>query len=128
MDLVKNNDQNQDIESTKGNYYRKPTCDVYESNEAYTMVFDLPGVEKQDIDVKVEKDLLVLTAECSKQAGEGYTCLRDEMIYSGFKRTFDLGKAVDNTAISANYSDGTLELTLPKREEQKTKQISIAVN
>jgi HSP20 family protein len=128
MDLVKKNNDHQEVETTKGNYYNKPQCDVYESSEAYTMVFDLPGVEKNDIDVKVEKDLLVLTAECSKKAGDGYTCLRDEMIYNGFKRTFDLGKSVDNDGIAAQYTDGTLVLTLPKREEQKTKKISIAVN
>ncbi len=128
MDIVKRNRNNENVESTKGDLYRKPDCDIYENDDAYTMYFDLPGVEKEDIEVKVEKDVLTLSADCTKKAGEDYSCLRDEMIYSGFKRSFELGDSVNSNDIRANYKDGTLQLTLPKRDEQKTHKISIAVN
>lgn len=84
---------------------------------------DIPGVEKKDLNLKVEKDTLSLTAECTKRAGEGYQCIHDEMINSGFKRSFHLGNSVNRENIEAEYSNGTLKLVLPKREEQKTKQI-----
>ncbi len=126
MDIVKK--EKHDVETTKGNIYRTPDCDIYENDNEYIIYFDIPGVEKNDISLKVEKDVLSLKAECTKKAGDNYTCLRDEMMYSGFKRTFDLGDSVNSDEIRADYQNGTLKLLLPKRETQKTRQISINVN
>ena len=126
MEIAKKEKDN--IESARGNVYKTPDCDIYENDNEYIMYFDIPGVEKNDILLKVEKDILVLTADCTKKAGENYTCLRDEMMYSGFKRTFDLGDSVDSDGIKADYKNGTLKLVLPKKEKQKTKQISINVS
>ena len=126
MEITKKDKNN--IESARGNIYKTPECDIYENDNEYIMYFDVPGVIKDDISLKVEKDVLTLTAECTKKAGENYTCLRDEMMYSGFKRSFDLGDSVDSDKINADYKNGTLKLTLPKKEKQKTKQISINVS
>ena len=126
MEIMKKDKNN--IESTKGNIYKTPECDIYENDNEYIMYFDIPGVEKDDISLKVEKDVLNLTADCTKKAGENYTCLRDEMLYSGFKRSFDLGDSVNSDEIKADYKNGTLKLILPKKEKQKTKQISINVS
>lgn len=125
MDIIKKQGNERQVESTRGNSYRSPECDIYETEEGYIMFFDIPGVEKGDLDLKVEKDTLQLTAECTKKAGEDYNCILDEMFYSGFKRSFHLGNSVDTEKIEAQYSNGTLKLILPKREEQKTKQIKI---
>ena len=127
MDIIKKEKENKSLESTRGNNYRTPECDIYETSDAYVLYFDIPGVEKDDLILKVEKDTLFLTAECTKRAGEGYDCLRDEMIYSGFRRSFQLGNSVNTESIDAEYKNGALKLTLPKREEQKTKQIKIKV-
>ena len=126
MEIMKKDKSN--VESTKGNIYKTPDCDIYENDNEYIMYFDIPGVEKDDIALKVEKDVLNLTAECTKKAGENYTCLRDEMLYSGFKRSFDLGDSVNSDDIKADYKNGTLKLILPKKEKQKTRQISINVS
>ncbi len=126
MEIIKKDKNN--VESTKGNIYKTPDCDIYENDNEYVMYFDIPGVEKDDISLKVEKDILTLTAECTKRAGENYTCLRDEMMYSGFKRSFDLGDSVNSDEINADYKNGTLKLLLPKKEKQKTRQISINVS
>ena len=128
MDIIRKEKDDKQLESTRGNTYRSPECDIYETEEGYLMFFDIPGVEKNDLNLKVEKDTLLLTAECTKKAGEGYQCLRDEMIYSGFRRSFHLGNSVDTEKIEAEYANGTLKLILPKREEQKTKQIKIQVS
>jgi len=90
--------------------------------------FDIPGVDKDKINLKVEKDILTLTAECTKKAAEDYSCISEEMDYSGFNRSFNLNKTVDADKISADYDNGTLKVILPKKEEQKTKEIKIIIN
>jgi HSP20 family protein len=128
MDLMKTEEQrDHGVQNARGNSYRTPTVDLYETDDAYLLYYDVPGVEKEDISVSVEKNVLLLRAECRKNPGENFTCLRDEMVYSSFRRSFDLGNSVDAEGISAEYADGTLKLTLPKKEEQKTRQISISV-
>lgn len=116
------------IESTRGYIYDTPACDLYENENEYKMYFDIPGVEKDEISLKVEKDILTLKAENSKKPDMGYECIRSEMKFNGYKRSFELNNAVDADKINADYQDGTLILTLPKREEQKTKEIKIKVS
>ena len=119
--------KNEKVESTRGYVYETPACDIYENENGYKMYFDLPGVEKVDVSLKVEKDVLTLKAECSKKADKGYECIREEIKYAGFKRSFELNNAVNSDKINANFENGTLVLTLPKKEEQKTKEIKIEV-
>ncbi|HOV15229.1 MAG TPA: Hsp20/alpha crystallin family protein [Spirochaetota bacterium] len=128
MDLTKRNEQeNKNVESTRGYYYYIPQTDIYETKEEYKLVFDLPGIEKDDINIKVEKDILTLTAESKKQPVECYECLRDEIDFYGYQRSFNLNGVVDNSKIIADFSDGVLTLSMPKKEEQKTKEIQIKV-
>ncbi len=127
MNLIKKEANEAKVESKKGNEYRLPAVDIVEKDSEYQMVFDLPGVEKDDIQLKVEKGVLTLTADCSKLPGAEYECIRNEMAFSGFRRSFELGDSVNGEGIAADYRNGTLKLTLPKREEQKTRQIQIRV-
>jgi len=124
----KRENEKQTIESTRGYIYESPDCDIYEADKEYRIYFDIPGVEKEDINLKVEKNVLNLTAEFLKKPGEKYECLRHEMNYTGYKRSFELGDTVDTEKIKADYNNGTLVLTLQKKEEQKTKEIKIQVN
>jgi len=129
MEIEKKRDVNKEnVESKRGYIYENPDCDIYESGNEYRIYFDIPGVEKDDINLKVEKGELTLTAESTKKPGEKYECLREEMNFGGYKRTFELGSAIDTNKINADYKNGTLVLTLPKKEEQKTKEIKIKVN
>ena len=127
MNLMKKEQREDQLESKKGNVYRSPACDILENDNEYIVYFDVPGVEKSDLNIKVEKNNLYLTAECAKNPGENYLCLRDEMIYSGFRRSFDLGESVDSEKISAEYANGTLKPVLPKKEEEKNQEIKIKV-
>jgi HSP20 family protein len=129
MQIEKNNElNNENIESKRGYVYENPDCDIYEAGNEYKIYFDLPGVEKEDINIKVEKGTLSLVAESTKKPEEKYEALREEISYSGYKRTFELGDLVDSNKINADYKNGTLVVTLPKKEEQKTKEIKIKVN
>ncbi len=119
------NKSNSMVENRKGNSYRTPPVDVFENSAEYVLYFDVPGVEKDDIDLTVEQNSLSLLAECRKSPGDGYQLLRDELVYSGFRRKFDLGDTVDPGKISAEYRNGTLKVVLPKQESQKPQRISI---
>lgn len=122
------NDNKTKVESTRGFVYDKPECDIYETDNEYKIYFDVPGVEKSDINLNVEKDVLTLTANCSKEPVKDYDCLREEMRYTGYKRSFELNNTVNTEKINADYENGSLLVTLPKREEQKTKEIQINVH
>lgn len=116
------------VENTKGLLYEKPDCDIMENDSDYTILFDIPGADKDSIDLKVEKDILTMTASCSQEVDSDFRCVHSEMGYNGYKRSFDLNNTADPDKIEANYENGTLRIKLPKREEQKTKEIKISVN
>ena len=126
--IDKRNETNNEIESTRGYYFRTPDTDIFESKDEYKLIFDIPGIEKEDINVKVEKDILTLTAETKKTPCEGYECISEEISYDGYKRSFNLNNSVDTDKIEADYVNGSLTLKLPKREEQKTKEIKISIS
>lgn len=128
MKIDKKNNTEKNIESTKGVFYDTPNCDIFENDNEFIIFFDLPGVDRDNISLKVEKDILTLTGDCSKKPAEGYNCLREEMEYYGYRRSFNLNKSVDPDKIAADYDNGTLKVKLPKKEEQKTKEIKININ
>jgi len=128
MDLLKKKEGNDAVESTRGYNYSVPDTDIFEDKDCYTITFDLPGIDKEDINLKVDKDVLTITAESKKQPLDSYEVLREEMEFGGFQRSFNLNGIVDSNKISADYTNGTLRLTLPKKEEQKTKEIQIKVS
>jgi len=128
MKIEKKINPEKSIESTKGVFYDTPNCDIYENDNEFTIYFDLPGVDKDSIKLKVEKDILTLTGDCTKKPDEGFNCVREEMEYTGYRRSFNLNKTVDADKIAADYDNGTLKVKLPKREEQKTKEIKIKIN
>ena len=114
------------VESTRGFNYISPECDIFETESDYKMVYDLPGINKEDITIKIEKDVLTVTAEC-KDNLEGYTTLSKEFADNSYTRAFNLNNSVDASNIQADFNNGVLILTLPKREEQKTKEIKINI-
>jgi len=125
MDYKKNKEKTQ---STRGCIYATPDCDIYETDNEYKIYYDMPGVEKNDINIKVEKDVLTVTADCTKKPVEGYECLRKEMRFTGYKRSFDLNNTVNTDNIKADHVNGTLILTMPKKKEQKTKEVKINIS
>jgi HSP20 family protein len=130
MDLAinKSKEKSEQIESTRGQIYFLPETDIFENNDSYKIIFDLPGIEKDEINLKIEKDVLTITAESKKEPVESYECIREEMEFTGYQRSFNLNGVVDTGKIDADYRNGTLTLTLPKRAEQKTKEIQIKVS
>ena len=105
-----------------------PSVDVYETENELVIKADLPEVPEKDIDVRVENNMLTIRGERKfeqKVKEENY--LRMERSYGSFSRSFSLPNTVDTQAIKAEYADGVLSITLPKRAESKPKQVKINV-
>jgi HSP20 family protein len=106
-----------------------PAVDIYETPNELVVKADLPDVNEKDIDVRVENNLLTIRGERKFEksvAEENY--LRVERTYGSFSRSFSLPNTVNAEAIGAEYKNGVLTVTLPKREESKPRQVKITVN
>ena len=105
-----------------------PAVDIYETEHELVVKADLPDVKPEDLDIRVENNLLTIRGErkFEKKVNED-NYLRVERAYGGFSRSFSLANTVNSEAIKADYKDGVLTLTIPKREEAKPKQIKVNV-
>ena len=101
--------------------------DVSENEQAYVLRAEIPGVKKDDINIMIDGDQVAISAvvKNEKEAREGERVLRSERFYVKVQRAFALGQPVDETAANARYTDGILELTLPKRAATSAKRIAI---
>jgi HSP20 family protein len=94
-----------------------PATDVYEDAREYLLVLDLPGINREGLDVSLDDGSLRIRGE--RAAAEGLHVRRAERPQGRFVRSFSLPDAVDRGAITADYKDGVLLLHLPKRDEQQ---------
>ncbi len=101
--------------------------DVAETEKAFTVHADLPGVKKDDIHVSIDDDQVAISAETrtEKEVKDGERVLRAERYSGKFYRAFTLGNAIDEAMVVARYADGVLELTLPKKAAATAKRITI---
>lgn len=105
--------------------YITPPVDIYERGEGLTVKADLPGVGKEDLDVRVENNLLTIRGKAGHVA-PGDPIYREYGLVNFF-RQFDLNEKVDQTRISAELNHGVLTLTLPRAEEAKPRKIDVKV-
>ena len=107
-----------------------PSVDIEEEEDKYLIKADLPGVDKKDIDVKLENGVLSIRGEkqTEKETGKGTKRHRTERFHGTFARSFTLPDAVKAEKVDASYKDGVLSLTIPKAEEAKPKSIDIKVS
>ena len=104
-----------------------PAVDIYETDNDLVLKAELPGIDQKDIDVQVENHTLSLRGERKVEKEtkeENFRCV--ERSYGSFSRSFTLPETVDQEKIRAEYKDGVLTVTLPKRPETKPKQIKVA--
>ncbi|MBT8433882.1 MAG: Hsp20/alpha crystallin family protein [Gammaproteobacteria bacterium] len=106
-----------------------PSCDIEEQEDRYVIKADLPGVDKKNIDVKLENGVISIRGEkqLEKETGKGSKRHRTERFHGTFARSFTLPDAVKDERVEANYKDGVLSLVIPKAEEAKPKSIDIKV-
>jgi HSP20 family protein len=105
-----------------------PAVDIFENEHELVVKADLPDVKPEELDIRVENNILTIRGErkFEKKVDEK-NYLRVERSYGSFARSFSLANTVNSEAIKADYKDGVLTLTIPKREEAKPKQIKVNV-
>jgi len=105
-----------------------PAVDIFENEHELVVKADLPDVKPEELDIRVENNILTIRGErkFEKKVDEK-NYLRVERSYGSFARSFSLANTVNSEAIKADYKDGVLTLTIPKREEAKPKQIKVSV-
>ena len=111
----------------RGEALPRVKVDVSESNGAYVVNADLPGVRKEDIQVSIDGSEVTLTAEVKreKETGKDERVLHSERVFGKVTRSFALPQEIDEARAEAKFRDGVLELKLPKKTAAPRKQISI---
>jgi HSP20 family protein len=101
--------------------------DVTENDKEYQVLAELPGVNKEEISIAINGNEVSVSAEVKheKVVKDGETMLRAERYYGTIQRAFSLGQEVDEATAQAKYSNGVLELTLPKKSAAATKRIAV---
>ena len=101
--------------------------DAFEKDGVYTLRFDLPGVESDDLDVMVENSVLTVTAKRELEDTVGANWMLRERPTGNHSRQVRLGERLDSSNVSADYNNGVLTITIPVREEAKPQKISVEV-
>jgi HSP20 family protein len=105
-----------------------PRADVHETDDKFVVNLDLPGIDKSDVKVKFEDNTLIVSGERkfeNKEDEKNYHHV--ERVYGSFIRKLTLPKDVDGQKITAAFKNGVLEISLPKVEEVKPKEIEISI-
>ena len=101
--------------------------DITDKGDSFVLEADLPGFKKDDIRIDLENDRLTIKAERRSEHEDNKNgCIRRERRFGSFERSFDVS-GIDTSGIRANYTDGVLTLTLPKRPELVPDNRSIVI-
>ena len=103
-----------------------PAVNVYQDKDRFTVVVELPGLKKEEIEISLHDDTLTIAGERKREESSEQEFLT-ERLYGKFQRSLTLPTAVDAEKVKASYKDGLLRVELPKAEEAKPKQIEVAL-
>jgi len=105
-----------------------PPVDICENGHELVVKADLPDVDPNGLDIRVENNILTIRGErMFEKSTDESNYLRVERAYGSFSRSFSLANTVNSEAIKADYRNGVLTLSIPKKEEAKPRQIKINV-
>jgi HSP20 family protein len=119
--LVRDNRSN---ERSQREQFVAPTASVVESGDGYTLHVEMPGVNKEGLEISVENNELTITGRRSMPNIDG-TVLHRESRRENFQRTFELDPSIDTGKINAKIDQGVVTLTLPKAEHVKPRKINV---
>jgi len=109
----------------EGNRYLIPPVDIYENEQGLTVVADLPGVDREGLEVKVDNNVLTIRGRVQKSSGGD---VYREFVLLPFFRQFELTDEVDQDGIGAQLKHGVLTLNLPKKAKPEPKRITVRVD
>ena len=107
------------ISFNKGAY---PKVNVYEHDDRIGIVAEIPGLDKKNVTVDVDDNVLTISGDKHGFDDQGAKCITRELKQSSFKRSFNLGDHLDGDAVEASFQDGMLAISIPKRQPEQPKK------
>ena len=105
-----------------------PKVNVYEYDDKIGIVAEIPGLDKKNVSVEVEDQVLTISGDKHGFDDSGGKCITRELKQSSFKRSFNLGEHLDGDDVSASFKDGMLSISVPKIEPEKPKKKFVKIN
>ena len=102
-----------------------PRADVYEQNDRFVIVADLPGIGAEGLDIDLEKNILTIRGKADSEQTEGYRLAYREYEEGDYERRFILSSEVDREKIEATFTHGVLKLAIPKAEASLARKITV---
>ena len=103
-----------------------PDVDIRESESEFIILADMPGVDEENVDVDLKRNVLSINGTFHSKAPEGHSLTYGEFRSGRYERTFTLGNEVDRENVKANVSNGVLKLHLPKSKETQPRKIPVS--
>jgi HSP20 family protein len=103
-----------------------PITDIFETDQALTVILEIPGVDKENVDVSVENDILTIEGRIDYSKYEGLQPVYTEYNIGHYVRTFQISSKIDQGEIRAELKDGVMTLVLPKAEKAKPRKIKVS--
>src|SRR5215208_1560239 len=125
MQVQNKQEANQREEATVHGRAFLPPADIYETEDALTLVMEMPGVEKRSIEITLQDDVLRIYGRIEFSKYEGLQPVYTEYNIGNYSRSFRLSSTIDQAKISAETKDGVLSLVLPKAEKAKARTIEV---
>jgi len=113
------------VSFNKGAY---PKVNVYEYDDKIGIVAEIPGLDKSNVTVEVEEDVLIISGDKHGFDSDGGKCITRELKQSAFTRSFNLGEYLDGKNVSAKFKDGMLSISIPKKEPEQPKKHSVKIS
>jgi HSP20 family protein len=117
--------ENRDGDRTQAEQFVAPPASVIEAGDGYTLEVEMPGVNKEGLDISVENNELTIIGRRSLPVVEG-TLIHHESRPENFRRTFELDPSIDANKVSARIEHGLVTLTLPRAEHVKPRKIAVS--
>ena len=113
------------VSFNKGAYLK---VNVYEYDDKIGIVAEIPGLDKKNVTVDVEEDVLIISGDKHGFDSDGGKCITRELKQSAFTRSFNLGEYLDGSKVSAKFKDGMLSISIPKKEPEQPKKHSVKIS
>jgi HSP20 family protein len=105
-----------------------PAVDVFEDAAGITLLADMPGVAKEQLELNVEGDALLIEGHVQPRTPEGLEALYAELRVPRYRRSFTLSRELDTARIEANLKDGVLRLRIPKQAHAQPRRIAVTTD
>ena len=117
-----------ETEHTRNVQHYRPNVDIVEQADELTVVADMPGVNRDNIDIDFENGMLTIRGRLDRAGPDGMTLVSSEYGVGDFYRTFQVSEKIDGAKITAEFTDGVLRLHLPKVDQVKPRKIAVQAN